>query len=324
MLIDSSERTVISNLGWVEGGRLWLCDTTTSKIRQEKLGDGKYLSFYDGKEGLFSTVHHFEGNRLEITAHNKTKPEEVLARITILDSKPTFDGDISLWSKLPRAYVAYYVRFKVSNVSPPKVPNNEGFLLFFVDAISRAVELHALDWFDDSYDHGYQGIIGVKEVPQSELLLISIQRDSKPVLYDPKNRKVVKKLTLDNRNGNPHLRFRRTANELWAHDYDTLLKIDPEKWEIKNKIRLQGASSNNTQQFIGDFVFNNEETLCAVARPFSGDVVALDTKTFKVTHEAKIGRQPMDIGILNNGKVFARDWKTGDLLTGQLKKKMFA
>lgn len=323
MLIDAMESTVISNLGWAEGGRLWLCDTATSKIRQAKIGDGKYLSFYDGKEGMFAAVHHFESNRLEITAHNKTMPDEVLARITILDSKSSFDGDVSVWSKLPRVYVAYYVRFKASTDSPPKIPNNDGFFLFIVDAARNDVELHTLDWFDGSYDHGYQGIIGVEEVPNSDLLLIAIQRDSTPVLYDVKNRKVIKKITLADRHGNPHLRFRRMANELWVHDYDMLLRVDPATWGVKNKIRLQDASSDKTQQFIGDFVFNNEETLCAVARPFSGDVVALNMKSFKVTHEAKTGRQPIDTAILKNGKVFARDWKTGDLLTGQLKRKFF-
>ena len=324
MLIDSNESTVISNLGWAEGGRLWLCDTATSKIRQAKIGEAKYLSFYDGKEGMFAVVHHFESNRLEITAHRKATPDDVLARITIVDSKPTFDGDTMAWSNLPRSYVAYYVRFKVDSASPPKVPSNDGFLLFLIDAIRRVVELHSLDWFDDSYDHGYQGIISVKEVPRSDLLLISIQRDSNPVLYDPNTRKVIKKIDLASRHGNPHLQFRRLANELWVHDYDTLLKIDPAKWSVSNQIRLQDAGSNNTQQFIGGFAFNNEETFCAVARPFSGDVVALNTKSFKVTHHAKTERQPIDVAILSNGKVFARDWKTGDLLTGQLKKKMFA
>ena len=319
MLIDSSESTIISNFGYTEGGRLWICETATSKIRQAKIGEAKYLSFYDGKDGMFAAVHHFENNRLEITAHRKAKPDDVLARITILDSKPIFDGDATAWGNLPRSYVAHYVRFKVDSVSPPKVPSNDGFLLFQIDAARGAVELHTLDWFDDSYDHGYQGIIGVKEVPQSDLLLIAIQRDSKPVLYDPKNRKVIKKITLADRHGNPHLHFRRTANELWVHDYDTLLMLDPATWTIKNQIRLQDATPDKMQQFIGDFVFNVDETLCAVARPYSGDVVALDTKSFKVTHEAKIGRQPLDCAILKNGKVFARDWKTGDLLTGQLR-----
>lgn len=323
MLIDSKESTLVSNFGYVEGGQLWICDTATSKVRQAKIGEAKYLSFYDGNEGLFAAVHHFEGSRLEITAHLKANPDNVLARISIADSKSSFDGDMTIWNKLPRAYVAYYVRFKVDSASPPKVPSNDGFFLFLIDASKRDVEILTLDWFDDSYDHGYQGVIGVRQVPDSELLLFAIQRDSKPVLYDPKSRKVVKKLSLDDRHGNPHLRFRQTG-ELWVHDYDTLLRIDPKNWEVKNKIRLQGAGLKNVQQFIGDFVFNVNESLCAVARPFSGDVVALDTKTFKVTHEAKLGREPLDCAILKNGNVFARDWKTGDLLTGRLKRKWFA
>jgi hypothetical protein len=160
-------------------------------------------------------------------------------------------------------------------------------------------------------------------IPGNTALIISVQRDSCPVLYDPKERKVIQKLTLAGRHGNPKLRFRRTANEVWADDYDSLLRLDPQDWSVLNQIRLQGAATG-TAQFIGTFCFNKNETLCAVGRPFSGDVVALDTRTFKMTHKAVVGRQPLDVALLSDGRVFARDWKTGDLLKGRLKRKLFA
>lgn len=312
MLIDSTESVLVSHLGWVDSGSVWICATATAKTRQVKLSEAKNLSLHEGEQGTFSIAHHFYNNCFEITAHETATPEKVLARITVVDSKSAFDGDIGIWKKLPRAYVAYYTQ-----------PNAEAFRLFLVDAAQRTVELQSFEWFDDSYDHGYQGIIEVIEVPHTELLLVSVQRDSHPVLYDPKQRKVVQKLTLTDRRGNPMLRFRRTANELWADDYDTLLRLDPSDWSVHNKVRLQEAAEG-TLQFIGNFSFNKDESLCVVGRPFSGDVVALDTRKFKVTHKASLGGQPLDAEALSNGRVFARDWKTGDLLRGELKRKFFA
>ncbi len=39
---------------------------------------------------------------------------------------------------------------------------------------------------------------------------------------------------------------------------------------------------------------------------------------FQVTHQAKIGGQPLDVGLLRGNHFVARDWKTGQLLKGVL------
>lgn len=201
-----------------------------------------------------------------------------------------------------------------------KRPAGHEFFLILVDRHRPSVEIQRLDWYDESYDKGYQGITGVTEVPGEGLLIVCVQRDSRPVLYDPEQRTVIRKLSLAGRLGNPVCRFRRTANELWVGDYDTLLRVDPRDWSVQESRKLQNAAAG-TAQFIGSFAFSGDESLCAVARPFSGDVVALNTKTFKATHRARVGRQPLDVALLQDGRVFARDWKTGDLLTGKLRRR---
>jgi hypothetical protein len=60
-----------------------------------------------------------------------------------------------------------------------------------------------------------------------------------------------------------------------------------------------------------------------VARPFSADVVGVDVATLKITQSAKLGRQPLELVALPDGEVIARDWKTGDLLRGRLKRRSF-
>lgn len=223
----------------------------------------------------------------------------------------TFGGDISAWQHLPHAYVAYFASDQVGDD-----------VLFTVDHHRRAVETQQFEWFDDTYDRGYQGIIGVTEVPDQDLLVIAVQRSSTLILYDPRSRRVVRKIELAGRLGNPNPRFRKMAPEVWVDDYDTLLRLDVRDWLVRDKARLQGPGSGEpapeARAFIGGFDFNRDESLCAVARPFSGDVVALDTQTFKVTGRARTGRQPLDVALWSDGRVFARDWKTGDLLQGTL------
>ena len=219
------------------------------------------------------------------------------------------DGDPTAWALVPRAYTAYL-----------RHPADD-FYLVLVDRRGPAVAVETLPWYDETYDKGYQGVIGVTEVPDADLLIVCVQRDSEPVLWDPVARRVVRKLRLAGRLGNPTCRFRRTAPELWVDDYDMLLRVDPVDWSVTGTRGLQRAA-RGARQFIGAFAFNRDETLCAVARPFSGDVLAVDTRRLRVTHRARVGRQPLEVALLADGRVFARDWRTGDLLSGRLRRRL--
>lgn len=291
---------------------MWILDTESQKTKHAHLSDAKYLTLHVGEEDYFSVVHHFDDNHLQISAHSSSAAESPLAKIIVTNEEQKFEGENRVWALLPKAYVAYYVQHGVG-----------AFHLILIDAARRQVEFQQFDWYDEPYDHGYQGIIGVTEVPDQTTLLVSVQRDSQLVLYDPHERQLVRKIPLAaGKGGNPRLYFRRTANELWADDYDTLLRLDPTDWTVKNSIKLQDEASG-TSQFIGQFAFNSSESLCAVARPFSGDVVAIDTHTFKVRHRSETGGQPLDVAILSDGRIFARDWKSGAVLQCRLKRKFF-
>lgn len=155
------------------------------------------------------------------------------------------------------------------------------------------------------------------EIPDSPFPIVSIARDSNPVLHDPKTNQAVRKLSLAGRNGNPEFRLRRSANEFWANDYDCMVKLDATTLTVKQAERLQDAASG-TMQFIGNFSFDPTEALCLAARPFSGDVVVLDADSMRQKQRLALGRQPLDVGLLADGTVIARDWKTGDVLEHKL------
>lgn len=220
-------------------------------------------------------------------------------------------GDLSAWEFLPKFYVAYVTR-----------PAWSDFTLIRIDVVRQSIDVQTFDWYNEDYDKGYQGIVGVTEVPGQDLVIVSVQRDSQPVLYDWNARRKVGAITLGGRAGNPRLYFRRIAHELWADDYDTILKMDPEGWRLIASRTLQQASGD-VRQFIGQFAFDARETICVVARPFSGDVIGLDPKTLRTRYQCNTGGQPLEAGVVGGARVYARDWKSGVLLKGILRRRWF-
>jgi hypothetical protein len=317
MIVDSSEANLISTQGWVDKGAIWWCRTASASLQTIPLSDASYLTLHKGLDDLFAVVHHYNPPRegqLMVTAHAEAAPQQVLAGVTLPGhgQRPVWQGDAGIWERLPRAYLAYYAY------------DGSHYDLLLINGREQRVDMQKFSWYDDgSYDQGYQQLLEAIELPGSDLLLVSIQRDSEPVLYDPGQQRALGKISLANRSGNPHLVFRGTAFELWASDYDTLLRLDPRDWKVMNALRLQQApsasgTSAGTVLFIGGFAFNKDESLCAVARPYSGDVVALDTATFQVRNRAVTGGQPLDVALLSDGRVFCRDWKSGELLLSRL------
>ncbi len=313
MFAGTSESHLVSHMGWVDHGAVWWCETSTARPTHVRLGEATRLTLYPGSNDLFGVVHYFEGKRFEISAHAMSSPAGARSGIRVDGARASFNGDLAVWADLPHAYLAS----KGATDEP---------LLLLIDPARHAVEWQGLDWYDSSYDRMYQAVTSVTEVPGTPLLVFTVQRSSTLILYDPSTRTCVKKVALAGGGGNPAVRFRRTVAEVWASDYDTLLRLDTATWSIRNSVRLQGPTIDGsdivTRAFIGDFSFNREESLCAVARPFKGDVVAVDTEGFEVTHRASLGRQPLDVVLLSDRRVFARDWKTGDLLRGTLKTRI--
>jgi hypothetical protein len=270
------------------------------------LSDAKYLSVKAGIDDFFAVVHHWDGDRLEISAHAHSEPSRIISRVLLqrgvsgLAAKPAiaFEGHLPVWERLPRAFTAFAFG---------------DYQLFLTDHRGD-VKVQTYAWFDDSYDKGYQGIIDVTEVPNSHLLIVSIARDSAPVLYDSRKMQAVRKLNLAGRRGNPEFRLRSSANELWASDYDSIVKLDGNTLAVKKAERVQDAPTG-AMQFIGRFCFDSSESVCLIARPFCGDAVALKTDSMRQAHRVELGKQPFDISLLADGTVIARDWKTGDFLS---------
>lgn len=172
-----------------------------------------------------------------------------------------------------------------------------------------------LSWFsEEGYDTTWQEPLRAYEVPGSQTLVITVQRASHLVLYDPRERRVVGGIELDrSRSGNSSIYFRRHADEMWVDNYDTLLRLRPGSWEVLDSLRLQ-EEQDGMGKYIGSFWFPSQENVCVVARPFSGDVVLVDPGLFRVLETVPLGGKPLDAVLLRDGTVIARDWENNQLL----------
>lgn len=272
--------------------------------REERLGwPGHWFFLHPLSDGIHVLMHE----RLEDGSHRFTirriaEVERELATAHVREGQRwSFEGPSELWRAVPR------------------------YVLAWSDELGRSVLLHldpddpdvdVLPWYtDDAYDTMYQGLIMAYEIPASHLIIVTVQRDSHPVVYDPRARRVVARLRLNGRLGNPSLYFRRKAPELWADDYDTLLRVRPGSWEVLDSLVLH-PELGGMRHFIGSFWFPPNEEVCVVARPFAGDVVLVDPTSFQIVETVRLGDQPLDAVLLRDRTVIARDWKTLRVLRG--------
>jgi hypothetical protein len=302
MIVNRDRTTVLSSLGWVDGDAIWAYDVGSAQTRTIPQNTGaKYTSLHASDVERFVAVHHFEGARFMASVSLFSAPEITVSSASYENGRTSLTGNASAWDGLPRLFVTYLA-------DPWK-----DFVLVKIE--SGHVHIQRLEWYDSSYDKGYQGVVDVIALPDPRYAVISVQRSSELVLHDLETGKAVRKISLAARNGNPTLTLRQAGKELWASDYDSLVVVDTESWRVARKKKLQSAAAG-TGQFIGDYSFSADGS-CCLARPYSGDVVAVDER-LTIRKAARLGRQPHEAVELPNGDVIARDWKTGDLLRGRM------
>jgi hypothetical protein len=159
----------------------------------------------------------------------------------------------------------------------------------------------------------YYGTVPV----ENSLYAVAIQRVSKIFLYAPESDILYREVELAGGRGGHAPIFRTTEPQAWLTDYNILLCLDPRNWTVVHSEPLQGSVSG-AGMFIGDITLTSDESHCIVPRPGSGDVVAVNTSTFQIVGRAALGDQPLEAVSLRDGRVIARDWKTGKLLRGEL------
>lgn len=221
MIADDKRTVLISTMGWNDRNDLWVLEVRSGTPRRLSIGsEAKYLTLHGGTDGYFAIAHHFDGPRFEVTAHAFTDPPAVIARASVSASGGALSGDVSTWARVPRLYAPYIT-----------LPGLQDFVLVRINATRGTVDVQPLSWYDDRYDKGYQGVISVTELP-GDLAVFSVQRSSTLVLHDLDNNVNCGLVDLGGRGGNSRLWFRSRASEVWASDYDTIVKLNPATWQV--------------------------------------------------------------------------------------------
>jgi hypothetical protein len=305
VITNSDSTVVVSNLGWVDHGSVWRLDSASMTAHHFELSDAAYLQLGAGSADLFSAVHHFNGQHLLVTVQSFAEPERPLAAIEVRHWSPRLSGDPHLWSHVDAAFVGYL---------NDDATGAAGYFVVRVEA--GAATLTRLDWFGTDYDHGYQGVVAVNTLPETGELLFGVARSSELVLCDAPGEALKRVIPLAGRFGNPSPFLRKNAAELWAIDYDTVVRLDRRTWAKTGEL-LGQEPHEGQRQFLGDLCFSLDERSALVSRPFSGDVLHIDTQTLTVTDTTVTGGQPLTAALLAAGRIVARDWKTGQTLLGQ-------
>jgi len=305
MIFDTTAQKIVGNLGWVDKGTIWTFDVKGGIEGRIPVDGTTYVDLRRGAAGLFRLVHHHSADQA-VSVRRVAEPDRELASVRFASGRPSFTGDPDFWR-----HVDPIVRINT--------PEGQRFRL--IDAARGRVTDLDLSWFTaGDYDRGYQGLVDCISLPGTDQVVVSVQRSSKLIVIDAVQNKAVGAIELRGRGGNPQLRL--SGGDFLASDYDTLCRVDIRSLSVVRSARLQPGPRPRMSQFIGNYDIGRGT--CVVARPFSGDVVLLDSKTLKLLGRAEIGGQPLDVCLISETSVVTREWKTGRVAMGRLAAPLFA
>ena len=298
MITDPSSRIALASLGWVDHGSIWRFDSVTGAIDDFLLSDADYLGLHAGPNEHFAVQHNWGTRCFRISAHHYRRPSTPLASIEVNGRTTRSSGDAAVWNELPAAYVGC--------LDDDATGAAGYFALMIADGVPT---VHRLDWFDDSYDHGYQGVTSVVEASPG-LLLYGVQRSSDLVVCEAASQRLVRRVHLAGRYGNPRPLLSRQTQRLWVVDYDTILRLDRRTLNVERQARLQPAL-DGAKMFVGDPWLSRDESFIVVPRPGSGDVVLLDAVSLSVIETVAAGTEPLEAAVVG-AQLVGRNWKTGE------------
>lgn len=292
---------LVSHLGWVDQGSLWILDAERMQPRTLSLGDALHLQIHGGSCDRFVVEQHFgDSRRIIISVQTFERPQHPLVTVEIRGWVAKVDGDLAAFDGLPSSFVGYL---------GPDAAATPGYFLTVVTR--EGVEVRRIDWFDGRFDPGYQSVMSVFERPGPEYLF-SVQRSSNLVLCSA-DLVEVRQVPLAGRGGNPRVVRDPVTGALWATDYDTVVRLDAASLEVRSAALLQPEVSG-ARMFAGD-PWPVPQGGVLVCRPGQGDVVLVGPDGTELQGRWATGRQPLAAAMVG-GQVIARDWQSGDLLFG--------
>lgn len=302
VITSPRDDVLLSNLGWVDKGAIWRLDGATQTHDLVPVDGGTHLRLAAG-DGVDSVlVQHGVSGRVSLSVRSWSGLADPLVAVDVHGWTAHVDGELGAFRGHRRLFVGYL---------DDDATGAAGY--FLVEVGKDDVSVRRLDWFSlDTYDLGYQSVVSALELPNGEYLF-GVQRSSKLVLCDPTDLSVIREVPLAGRGGNPMPFLRANGSELWAVDYDTVVRLDATSLTVEDRWLGQVPRHDGVRMFLGDVWMSHDEDELVVARPGSGDVVSLDPESVRVVRRWRTAGQPLTAAKLAN-QLVARDWQAGDLL----------
>lgn len=298
MIIDKAEQYVISSVGWVEGSsftRLELASGKTQLFHSDSNGGCRALDI-DGDRFLLVT-HPSGSDPLSMSVRRYAEPAESLWSVRGVLDDYVVRGDPSAVVGARRRHLFW---------------TGQRHVLVTLSEDGSGLLCGQLPWFDDStFDLGYQSPVDAVDDPVSGYTLVSIQRCSDVFVHDPGTSTLRGRFRLPGACGNPRLQV--IGNELWTVDYHTFARID-----LRDHRLLASARLSATNEFVGDVFRWTSRGRALVPRPFMGDITVVNPDTGSIEQTLATRGQPLSCAATADGRVVARDWKSGEWVFAQI------
>lgn len=263
MILDLAESRVIASV--TRNRRdIWLYDLVTTNIEIITMYNNPLIELYYGINEYFSVRKMFQGeNRIEISVYSFANLLQPQAQASIRANVVHFSGESDVWRYVPLVYVAYLEL-------PGEMPS---YVLTILKPDTNSVDLQPMRWYyaDAMYDPERTAPWDVIAIPETQLVLISIE-GADGVLYNIETHHATK-ISLGGTGGNRKLFLRAAQNEIWTLSRNALVRINLSDFTIVNMLNVQtitgGVDTHRMGSFTGtagEFVFNHDQSLCAVAR----------------------------------------------------------
>lgn len=280
-------------MSWTDHGAIWCCDLESKAETLIPVPDAQFVGVHSGRDGFFRVTHGKSASVVASVRH-LSRPEEILSSVLLDDGDAVLNGDIDVWRMVNRAFV---------------VRGLSGQRVLLVDGALGQVKDIDLGWYNgEAYDHGYQGLVDCLAVSGGKEVVVSVQRSSKLVIVDVATNHPVGSIFLAGSRGNPEMLMISDSTFL-ASDYDTLCCVDASARHTKQKVRLQDGRDGISRLFVGEY-HAQLDGLCIVARPYSNDVVLLDSE-LNVINRAPVRCRPMQACLISSREFLVRDWESG-------------
>jgi hypothetical protein len=303
MIFYESNQIAASNMGWVDHGAMWVYDGRMDKQYMVQLSDANSLTIIKRLSGYFAVIHHYD-HGITISAHHFYDPSHKLVW-TSYPQNGTSGGDPKYWRYMPEYYTAGF-----------STDGAFGFHLLQIKEDKVVLDDEKISWYHQGpFDFANQELTGVYDIRDD--LLFTVKRDGGLYRFDKNENRIVERLGLEGGPGNPLVYYIPMQNELWISNGDSLNYMGAYNWKMLQSKQFQEPCATGAKQFVGGFTMAYDLTFCVLSRPFTGDVLSM-ADDMVVNGVCKLGGQPIEAMLMKSGQVIGRDWKTGEMLRGEM------